>query len=540
MKIFFLFLFVLISAAIELPSAASAVIDTMNLTDCTAVGLVPSLCGTLHQYSKSAGWDIEEEKRHLLTIFAEGGVMPKHDFIENWNRNIVYGNESPNKGAVQSQSCPFLISENSPQNCITEAWSKTFSIMPAFFENSTYWITPSGKAMAGYFYNLKAPRNVGYSEGATKTLRSDSRKKIDDYNNIYDDCRTAFWFEDESTMDIKMDGTSLFSEPVRVNMGSQKGVVAQFSYASQQPKFESTLYIKNKVFKKSFDWEEISREEKCFGSGENERCYTYIKYSCITVKGIDINYATKQISHTFQGAVKLYQKPSVSHNIVVQNIESTPEGYIDSNAKDYKLIMNNALLHKAGSKYPMEYSYAPYNILFLKRIDDLQYFSEDLYVTKTANSTVHFETFPYNIEECKFVALWPFSYDEGGCTMLKKATTELDLEMDKRHFRLDDPINLKVSFDSDNGDDSAKINIEYGNSKQSVSVNGAKTVSLKPQEGYHSIKASFEGDSSRSPAEAFPEEAYASNDTFTTYLGVSLGLFVIYGFGYFMRRSMSF
>jgi hypothetical protein len=196
------------------------------------------------------------------------------------------------------------------------------------------------------------------------------------------------------------------------------------------------------------------------------------------------------------------------------------------------------MLQKTGVRYPLTYSYPPYNILTVTRTNSSGYFVKDIHIDETANSTVSFTTYPYNMEECNFVTLWPFDHDTEECNIFKKASTTLNVEIDEAHFEMEDEIKVEIDFDSDNGNDDAVVKLTYGDLTQNVNVNnGRATVTIQPQEGYHSVYAEFAGDSERSPAEAFPERAYASSeDQYSIYWKVVTIFLVAYGIAYLIRR----
>ena len=529
MKNVFLFLFLLFLAVGTLPNTASAVQDTLNLSNCDAIGFVPSLCGSLKEYSKRAGWSSEEEKRFLMKIFGEGEIMPRHDFVKEWNTGLDYGRE-PVLGHSQSKGCPFLIEENSPQDCINYAWLNSLSVEPSLIENSTYYIHTQGESFAAYYYELSDPRNLGRSVGSTKKIWSGSDKSISDYENDYGHCRTEFWYEDESTITMKMGNTVLSVENATENGGYSLG---PYIADTLNPEFKATLEINNRVFMKHYDWEKV--DSGCKDDCEENCCWK--KYKCQREGRISSNVVSITITHKLNRKPQVYQKKPITHDIVVENVESTPAGVIETNADEYKLFLGEAMLQKTGVRYPITYIYHPYNILTVTKESGDGYFVKDVHVEETTNSTASFTTYPYNMEECNFVVLWPFDHDVHECNVLQKATTELDIEIDETHYEIgEEKINVKIDFDSDDEDDSAAVKLVYGSEEQTVNVNGRKTIKLEPQEGYNSIYAEFAGDDSRSPAEAFAEGVYGSEDNFSVYWKVVVLAFVAYGLVFLTRK----
>ncbi|MBN2111666.1 hypothetical protein JW707_01065 [Candidatus Woesearchaeota archaeon] len=515
-----------------LPDTALAAIDTLNISNCEALGFVPSLCGTLAEYSRRAGWSSEEEKGFLMKIFAEGEIMPRHDFVKEWNTGLEFGKE-PVLGNSQSLGCPFLIDENSPQECISYAWLNTLAVMPSIIENSTYFIPPVGEAFAGYYYELRAPSNVGRSAGSCKTIKDDD--DIDDYNNIYDYCRTEFWYEDESTITVKMGDTVLIEENATENGGYSLG---PYTAVSQSPVFKSTLNINNRVFMKNYDWDFKYSKTKCKSNCESDCCTTYYRYCCDTELKPTSKVITLPISNTLKRTPQVYQKKEITNDIVVENLKTTPAGTITTNADEYKLFLDKAMLQKTGVKYSLTYSYPPYNILTVTKEPGDGYLVNDIHVAETRNDTVRFTTYPYNMEECKFIALWPFDYDVLECNMFQKATTELDIQIDETHYEIgEEKINVEIDFESDDGNDDAVVTLIYGSQMQGVNVNnGRATATLEPQEGYKTVYAEFKGDDERSPAESFSEGVYGSENNFSVYWRVVLLIAVSYCLVYLAKR----
>jgi hypothetical protein len=533
MKIIFLFLF-LILAACTLPQLASAVTDTLSLSNCDALGFVPALCGTLRQYSQKAGWTAEEEKGFLYKIFAEGGIMPNHDFVKQWNMNLPYDRTAPENGHVEAKSCPFRPDPDEdgdrpePEDCITFGWSRTFAVLPSLYGDDTFYIPPEGEVFAAYYYELSDPNNDG---GGCATLYSDDDETLSDNDDDYGNCKTRFDHEDNSTIDIKMKGISLFESPQKT---SENGGIhlAPYITTDLSPKFSSTLTIKNRVTMEQYGWERDDDYDR-------EGCK---RYCCKDQPSVTQRDVTVTITHDFKGNVQVFEKTPVSHSMVAQNVDSTPEVTINTNAEEYKLFMNNAMLQKAGAEYSFESFYFPYNILAVTRepASNTTYLEKDMYVTEAEDNSATFETYPYNMDEddCSFVVLWPFPgyHEPFECNLFKKATTSIGLETEKRHHEPDEDVELTIDFDAGGASDSVDIKLTYGSYTGHVNVNGRKTVSLPPQEGYYSIYAEFAGDDERSPAEALPIPAYASHDNFATYLAVAAIFFVVYGIGYFIRR----
>lgn len=533
MRIVFLFLLALILAAAMLPSIATAVNDTLRATNCDSLGFVPSLCGTMAEYSRKAGWSVDEEKRYLLNIFAEGGIMPKHEFIKYWNSKLVFGNEAPDNDAMDYLKC----SDNNAVNCIADAWIRTFSVMPSFIENNTFYIKESGDVQVGYYYELNAPPAIGYPKNGEGCFCGDP------YENEYGDCRTDFYYTDKSKVKVKMNGNEFYNEKA-AEYG--ENLVLPFpSPASETNTFRAIMQVYNQIHRNHYQWHSAGTcSDVCCESCDCEEgpcgCCEYAdRYRCV-YENTELVPEIITLRHSFDGEIKRFEKPSVSHEIVVEDVQSTPRGVIATNARDYKLFMDKAKLHKAGSRYNMTYLYEPYNILSLVRVPAESYFVNDLHIEETGNSTVNFKTYAYNMEEeeCSFVKLWPFDYDAESCNIFKKATTSLDIETGKRHYKLDEGINLRVDFESDDDNENAEIRITYGDETRSVSVHSSDTVELEPKEGYLTIYAEFEGDDSRSAAEAIPVPVYASDDTYATYLGIAMIFLVVYGMGYFARRYM--
>ncbi len=540
MKSVFLFLF-LILAACTLPHAATAATDTLNLSNCDALGFVPSLCGTLRQYSQKAEWTAEEEKGFLYKIFAEGGLMPNHDFVKQWNMNLPYDRDAPENGEVKAVSCPFRPNADEdgdrpePQDCITFGWSRTFAVLPSLYGDDTFYIPPEGEVFAAYYYELSDPSGDG---GGCETICSDDDDSIGDHDDDYGNCKTRFDYEDNSTIDIKMNGVSLFESPQAAKENGGKQLAPFIITTDPTPKFSSTLVIKNRVIKEAYGWE-VTRSWKRETSDGTERCK---RYCCKDEPSITPRLVSVIITHDFDGNVQLFQKPPVQHTMVAQNVDSTPEVTITTNAEEYKLFMNNAMLQKAGAEYSFESFYFPYNILAVTRQPELNttYLQKDSYIISTEENSATFETYPYNMDEddCSFVVLWPFPgfHEAIECNLFKKATTSIELETEKRHHDTEEDVEVTIDFDADGASDNADVKLTYGSYTDTVHVNGRKTVNLPSQPGYYSIQAEFAGDDERSPAEALPIPAYASHDNFATYLAMAAIFFVVYGMGYVIRR----
>lgn len=532
MKKIFLFLFLLFLAAGTLPDTATAVIDTLNISNCDAIGFVPSLCGTLVEYSKRAGWSSEEEKGFLMKIFGEGEIMPRHDFVKEWNTGLQFERE-PVIGHSQSSGCPFLIEENSPQDCINYAWVNSLSVEPSVIENSTYYIPPLGESFAGYYYELSAPRDLGRSAGSCKRINED--QDIDDYENDYGHCRTEFWYEDESIITMKMGNIILGTENATENGGYSLGPYIADKLA---PEFKATLEVNNRVFMKHYDWRLKERWTRCKSNCEEDCCTTYYRYCCNNERGTSSNVVSISITHDLKREPQVYQKKEITNDIVVESVKTSPVGIVTTNADEYKLFLDKAMIQKTGVRYPLTYLYPPYNILSVTKESGDGYFVRDVNIEETTNSTVSFTTYPYNMEECKFVALWPFDHDVLECNMFQKASTELDVEIDETHYEIgEEKIDVKIDFDSDDGNNDAVVKLIYGSEEQNVQLsNGRATVTLEPQEGYKSIYAEFDGDSERSPAEAFAEGVYGSYNNFSVYWKVIILAFVAYGLVFLSKR----
>ncbi len=103
------------------------------------------------------------DKNYLLgDILSDKKQYPDHDLISNWNSKI----------SGTSLTSDITTTSN---GVIQNAWIKVLSVMPSVVYNETLLISPSGKILTGYNYEIKLPS--GTASGDCKTERSISENK---------------------------------------------------------------------------------------------------------------------------------------------------------------------------------------------------------------------------------------------------------------------------------------------------------------------------------------------------------------------------
>ncbi len=539
MKIYFLFFSILLVLA----SSSAAVSDTLVSTNCKALDLQPEVCGAIHAASLKEGWSLEDEKNLLLVLLGQGDKNQMHMQAERWNMNLVMDATAPENDTPYTKPCSM-----GGGNCIADAWIRTFTVTPSFREEGNFFINSFGKPQAGYYYELDAPGSWGRSENGTTCIcdSDELENKEDDDGN----CRIDYYYKDFSKARIKMNGETLGEINASNDYGEMRtggkypgNFQMPFFFAQPANSFMSELDISSEVHKRTFEWRGTgrctSRCRCCNDDGDCHYCGYRDEYTCMLDDDDAVGTESKLLTHQLEETASLYQPVEDTHEITFSHKNTMPRGVITSTADDFKIQMGRGSLGKAGTKYTLNYSYIPYNILTVERAEqNATFYSHEVFADSGDESTVSFRTFPYNMKSCHITYFYPFADRYDVCTIFNKSSTTLEISTEKNNYEVNETIIVDVEFTSDDSNEAAEIIVEYGNDPQPVhtSSGGSGTAAFDAKFGGNTITAYFSGDDARSSAETAGKSVYATDKSLNYYAGLVFLGFTVYGLVYFYKR----
>ncbi len=520
-------------------STVNAVVpDTLTATNCEGMGLQSEVCAVIHEAAEKDGvYDLEMEKELLLIFLSQGDVKQMHAQAKYWNANIKPEATVPEGESAYTSE--FLLN----------AWVKTLAVSPSVVENGNLFIMPNGTVQSAYYYELSAPGKDGAGINGTDCACDDDIEDGDlNYIDIDDDgeddnyCRVDYYYIDLSKVRVKMNGVvvqelNASDEFEEINTGTDKysyNIAIPYVNAAEINTFKTELDLKSMVYERKYRW---NREEECTSwcyDDDGDRDGHRDRYYCRLSDERTYKSESKMISNELKNA-NMFHPDLETHQVTFSHIETTPQGIVTSDADDYEIQMKNGVVGKKSSEYTITAAVLPYNILTVnKNPGRTSYYSHDAFIDATTNSTAKFTTFTYNVEDdkdCFFSYFNPFGRIVEECNSFKKATTTLEVSTDKQVYDVEDTVEIKVDFDSDNGDDAADILITYGDKKYNVKTgsSGRETISLDAEYGGKTITASFSGDSERSSVKAAGTSISTKRSNINDYFNIVVMGFIAYG-----------
>ena len=441
----------------------------------------PEVCTDMIETEGFEGLDKGIRKDILLYTFSQGyDVYQKHNLVKAWNMNINFTEGAPEELTPYSEDCGF---SKQSIDCIHGGWMDLFTVMPSFEEGGIY-INKTGYAQTGYYYELWKPDNWHSSDGSYKencgSYPVDSASFTEVGGNI---CDIKFSFADESTIKFESD------DPTKEELTKRKVFEKNstgwdnrlWDYdVSDDTDFKATLNIKNIITANYVKWrtETGSCCEGHMSCNDDGDCHWVCTkhthyYYCDSSGSKDVDYEKEIPSRVI--SAKLYNAPEPTNRMtVIINPDKSPDVVLTTDADDYELKFGHATLNRKSTGYNISWSYPPYNILRLGKIEEHDLGGDDLKLMKTTDqNSVKFHTTERNIGVCGLTYYFPFSTKGEKC---RKDVTihvpEIIVKTDETVYEKEDTIKVYVDVKKFEEEVTGDVVISYCDIHKTASIDG--------------------------------------------------------------------
>ena len=433
-------------------------VDTLSIDNCPNL---PVSCTYLQQQAQN--FSIEEQKRLVLDLLMNEYATPYHDFVESWNRDLRFA--SPPDGIVATSA-----------ETISDAWLETATAFPSVYSD-TIFVFDKATVMTIYGYRLDMPPNydVGFSYSCSDREPATGGR--------YSDCRTIYTSNrDATTLQIYNNGQVVGDKGFTLFNTSQNNYI------------ESILTITNEIDMEHYKWQQGSCCREGCKIVKGKRVCTCIAwdYNCV-FSGNDKRVDTLQLKddltaereHTFPDfQPRLLLSYSADPQLASMTVPTR-------NVKSYVIKLKYQTLKKEFNVYSVNYTLPPQNVLYVVARQQKGWFTDNAKILSVDNQnemeTVTFETSKEGAEECTVTIQTYFNTTVKECAVERLNETALKLETDQWFYGTNETIMLTVKSNYNN------VDIEYGNQKISLFVQGQATVNLTPELGASVIVASISG-----------------------------------------------